>query len=617
MSIPRPPTTTAPLGRYSTSSNRPTFEDLNPRHSFQATPPFESDMDYRRSSFGLGSRPHSYHPQIHQELPRHPVIVHGAPPPITRYVCFQKRPSGRPWKNEWETCDHITMSISPEETEKQIRKHDEPGRDIGTCISKLGKYQLRHLRKQEDKLNKSEKDIKNFKWVVSAVGKEKKQSGGASQTFWAIYSRQSRFRPTTAPAPGRPPLPGRSQTYTHHSTAPIRREEQPYDGPIVVQSVEIPAPPRPSSFIGGRPASFSGGRPATSGGYYGGDFMSPTGPPQVQDVNPVRQGFPMFSTPGPQLREVDGRSSFTHAQLLSQAADAFPRAATRMPLGVEAQGFGYQQPHSAEPRTSMPSITRTQSTRVEQSFQAEQPSKRSPRHSEGRQSRRTQQTPPQERHRRSSSMAAPRVRQTENYQDHAPPPAENRKSMNRRSTAVELPEVYPEDKMNRTDRWVESSISGSSGLGTSTVGSGDGGSVVGDYVLNPPPMGKRRNSVSTYAGKDYYQNTSGNRRSMAGDYYVDAKPALEMQMQYETTPQHQRGRLEPKYVGYHGVGAKRSASRRRSRYGGAEDGDYEYESADESMQEQMRNLRVNSSTSRRGPSRPQYRRYRGLVEYGR
>ncbi|RPB16180.1 hypothetical protein P167DRAFT_353330 [Morchella conica CCBAS932] len=124
-----------------------------------------------------------------------PAIVQDAPSPITRYVCFQKRSSALPWKNEWETCDPITMSISPEETEKHIKKHDEPGRDIDTCISKLGKYQLRHLRKQEDKLNKSEKDVKNFKWVVSAVGEEKEQNDGASHKFWAIYSRQSRSRP--------------------------------------------------------------------------------------------------------------------------------------------------------------------------------------------------------------------------------------------------------------------------------------------------------------------------------------------------------------------------------------------------------------------------------------
>lgn len=587
------------------------------------------------------------------------IPVQSSQPPITRYVCFQKRPSKSVWKNEWETCDHITMSIGPDETEKQIRRHDEPGKDLTTSISRLGKYQIRHLRKHEDKLNASEKDTKNWKWVVSAVGKEKK-AGGSTQTFWAIYSREPRVRPTATA--GRPPT--RAQTFTHTTKTVPRREDPGYDGPIVVQSVEIPAPPRPGAFPGARPSTAGG---YTSGQYFANDFAAEVFPapaqiqptiqststgfgslpgPQLREINPVRHTpFPQFQSSGPQIRELDpARTSFSQFKGPGQSVDSFARPTNRTQPAVEAQNFGYQQPHSAEPRASMPGLSsisaapihRQQSTRVDQPFQPE--AKRSPRHSDLRPAIKQYHGPPpqqEQRRRRSNSIAAPRARQEIpeiRYNDHVEP----RKS---RRSALDLPE-YSEDKMNRTDRWVESSISGSSGTGTSTVGSGDGGSVVGEYVLNPPPMGRRRDSVSTYAGKDYYTNSSAGgltrgrsfnegarqRRSATNDYYTDPRPAApqrratqDYDLQYANNT---LSRPSPKYVGYHGAGRRRSPSRKRSRsrhYGGRDSDpeDYEYESADE-VTEAVRNLRVNSSTTRR-PSRSgtQYRRYRGLVEYGR
>lgn len=703
MSVPRPSTATASLGRFA-SGGRPQFNESGSgsRHQF---PPFEADIDYHpnpnpRAGFGSGQRPRpqSYHAQIHQETPQHPHPHHSPPgasapirasvgrtfpsdvgqgagqhpggprassisiqnsqPPVTRYVCFQKKPNKNIWKNEWETCDHITMSIGPEETERQIRRHNEPGKDLVTSISRLGKYQIRHLRKHEDKLNVSEKDSKSWKWVVSAVGKEKKP-GGSSQTFWAIYSREPRVRPTNTSA--RPPT--RAQTFAHPTKTVPRHEDPGYDGPIVVQSVEIPAPPRPNVFPGARPSTAGG---YTSGQYFANDFLSeafpapataqpsiqPTsagfGPlpgPQLREIRPGSHApFPPFPGSGPHIREVDpGRStSFSQFQGPSQSTDAFLRPANRTQPAVEVQNFGYQQPHSAEPRPSMPGMSsmpaaplhRQQSVRVDQPFQPE--AKRSPRHSDVRPA--IKYTPPQQeqRRKRSNSIAAPRVHQDLpeiRYNDHV----DTRK--NQRS-ALDLP-PYSEDKMHRTDRWLESSISGSSGTGTSTVGSGDGGSVVGEYVLNPPPMGRRRDSVSTYAGKDYYTNSSAGgltrgrsfnegarrRRSTADDYYIDSRPAAQPRratqdydLQYANNPQ---SRSSPKYVGYHGVGRRRSPSRKRSRsrhYGGRDSGpeDYEYESADEAT-EAMGNLRVNNSTARRGPPRPgtQYRRLRGLVEYGR
>lgn len=681
MSVPRP--TTAPLGRFA-----PGELGSGPYLQFQVSS-FEAD-DYRHNpntrpgfSPGQTQRPQSYHSQMHQEALSHPnvhhqppgaaaptratvgssgtgqggsgigqhnrtgprvspIIVQNPPIPVTRYVCFQKKPNKNIWKNEWETCDHITMSIGPEETQKQIRRHDEPGKDLPASISRLGKYQQRHLRKHEDKLNTSGKDSKNWKWVVSAVGKEKK-TGGSSQTFWAIYSREPKFRPTNTP--GRPPT--RSQTFPHPNEATSRHEDPAYDGPIVVQSVEIPAPPRPSSYSQARPATAGG---YTSGQYFQNGFMPEVFPgpapiqPTASKFGPLpgsHAPFPQFSGPGPQIREVNPGpvrpASFSQFQGLGHPADSFPRSANRAHPAVEAQSFGYQKPHSAEPRH--PALHRPQSNRVDQPFQPE--SKRSPRRTDARpaakQFQRAGPPPKQDqRRRRSSSMAAPRVRQErpESYHDHV----DTRK--NRRST-LDLPQ-YPEDKMNRTDRWVESSISGSSGLGTSTVGSGDGGSVVGEYVLNPPPMGKRRNSISTYTGKDYYTNSSAGgltrgrstnegarqRRSAAGDYYIDSRPTAparratqDFDLQYAANP---RGRPAPKYVGYHDVSRRRSMSRKRSRsrhWGGREgrgsdSEDYEYESADE-MMDVMRNLRINSSTSRRAPSRPpsQYRRYPELVEF--
>lgn len=697
MAATRPSTAT---GRFA-STSRLQLDESGPgsRHQFQVSS-FEPDTDYRgpnaRAGFGPGqSRPQSYHPQIHQEPSQHPhphhppvasaqirasvgrtlsgvgkhpggprvspIIVQGLQPPITRYVCFQKKPNKTIWKNEWETCDHITMSIGPEETERQIRRHDESGKDLLTSISRLGKYQQRHLRKHEDKLNTSEKDTKNWKWVVSAVGKEKKASG-SSQTFWAIYSREPRIRP--ASTPGRPPT--RAQTFAHPAaTATVtRHEDLGYDGPIVVQSVEIPAPPRSGAFLGTRPSTAGG---YTSGQYFGNDFIpgvfpAPTAPvqpsiqpigasfgpqsgPQLHEViNPGRHHFDIKG-PGPQIREVDpGRpTSFSQFQGPSQSTDSFQRPVNRTQPAVEAQNFGYQKPHSAEPRPSMSgvslnspvSIHRQRSNRVDQPFQPE--TKRSPRHSDVRPAVNQYHGPPpqqERRRRRSISMAAPRVRQERpdsHYNDHT----DTRKP---RRSALDLP-AHPEDKMNRTDRWVESSISGSSGTGTSTVGSGDGGSMVGEYVLNPPPMGRRRDSISTYAGKDYYTNSSAGgltrgrsfnegasrRRSTVDDYYIDSKPTAPPRRAAQGYDLHYannaQSRPSPKYVGYHGVGRRRSPSRKRSRsrhYGGrdSDPDDYEYESADETT-EAARNLRINSSTSTRRPRQgAQYRRFRGLVEYG-
>lgn len=685
MAVPRPSTATAPLGRFA-SGGRPQFDEPGPgpRHQFQVSS-FEADIDYRNTRAGPGpgqpQRPQSYHPQIHQEAPQNPhahhppgasaqirasvgrsgpgigqhpggprvspIVIQGLQPPLTRYVCFQKKPNSYIWKDGWETCDHITMSIGPEETERQIRRHDEPGKDLLTSISRLGKYQQRHLRKHEDKLNTGEKDLKNWKWVVSAVGKEKKPGGGSSQTFWAIYSREPRIRP--ASTPGRPPT--RAQTFAHPTATAPRHEDPTYDGPIVVQSVEIPAPPRLGSFPGARPSTAGG---YTSGQYFANDFMpeifpTPTAPvqplpgPQLHEViNPGRHHFD-FKGSGPQIREIDpGRATyFSQFQGPSQSTDSFQRPVNRTQPAVEAQNFGYQKPHSAEPRPSTSgvssnppvSIHRQQSNRVDQPFQPE--TKRSPRHSDVRPAVNQYHGPPpqqERRPRRGNSTAAPRVRQER--------PDIHTDTRKPRRSALDLPE-HSEDKMNRTDRWVESSISGSSGTGTSTVGSGDGGSAVGEYVLNPPPMGRRRDSISTYAGKDYYTNSSAGgltrgrsfnegarrRRSAVDDYYIDSKPAAPPRratqgydLQYANNTQ---SRPSPKYVGYHGVGRRRSPGRKRSRsrhYGGrdSDPGDYEYESADETT-EAMRNLQVNSSTSTRRLSRQgtQYRRYRGLVEYGR
>lgn len=695
MAAPRPSTASASLGRFASGSRLHLDEPgPGPRNQFQVSS-FEDDIDYRnpntRTGFGPGQpRPQSYQPQIHQASqnphvhhpagasaqirasvgrsgsgvgqypggPRvSPIIIQNLQPPVTRYVCFQKKPNKNIWKNEWETCDHITMSIGPEETERQIRRHDEPGKDLLTSISRLGKYQQRHLRKHEDKLNTSEKDIKNWKWVVSAVGKEKKVGGGSSQTFWAIYSREPRIRP--ASTPGRPPT--RAQTFTHPTATITRREDPAYDGPIVVQSVEIPAPPRSGGFLGARPSTAGG---YTSGQYFANDFMSeafpaPTAPvqptiqptgagfgprpgPQLHEViNPGRHHFDIKG-PGPQIREIDPAraTSFSQFQGPSQSTDSFQRPVNRTQPAVEAQNFGYQKPHSAEPRPSASgvslnpstSIHRQRSNRVDQPFQPEP--KRSPRHSDVRPAMAHGPPPQQERRRRrSNSMAAPRIRQERpdvHYSDHP----DMRKP---RRSALDLP-AHPEDKMNRTDRWVESSISGSSGTGTSTVGSGDGGSVVGEYVLNPPPMGRRRDSISTYAGKDYYTNSSAGgltrgrsfnegasrRRSTVDDYYIDSKPTALPRRATQGYDLHYanntQSRPSPKYVGYHGVGRRRSPSRKRSRsrhYGGrdSDPDDYEYESADE-MAEAVRNLRVNSSASTRRLSRPGTQYRRGLVEYG-
>src|SRR5207302_3780903 len=60
---------------------------------------------------------------------------------------------------------------------------------------------------------------------------------------------------------------------------------------------------------------------------------------------------------------------------------------------------------------------------------------------------------------------------------------------------------WDSDKMHRTDKWVESSISDSSGVGSTTSSQDSPPGDYGGYILDPPPPARRR-SISVHGRRE-------------------------------------------------------------------------------------------------------------------
>ncbi|KAA8899750.1 hypothetical protein FN846DRAFT_959898 [Sphaerosporella brunnea] len=128
--------------------------------------------------------------------------------PIRQFVNFKNlRHLNQPGQ-QWEHCEHITIALSPDELERKIRCHDVPGNDLIRCLTSMGVYRQRHVRKYEEKLNNRESDPGNWSWTLEALGEVRDKPKATPHTFWAIFqrtsrkdngqqSRQSRLQPVT------------------------------------------------------------------------------------------------------------------------------------------------------------------------------------------------------------------------------------------------------------------------------------------------------------------------------------------------------------------------------------------------------------------------------------
>lgn len=547
---------------------------------------------------------------------RRPVVIQHGQLPVTRYVCFKKRPNKSIWDSGLTTCDHITMTISPEETERQIRKHDGPGRGLLDAISKLASYQQRHIRMYEVKLNETETD-RRWHWVVSAVGNE----NPGKKTCWAIYSRVlksqakgSSQRPSTAKSQHTTPNVGGRGNARYSAT---------------VQPVQIPPPPRPGTYPPPPEQPKPPGAFLQQRRYTENDFMPGAFPDEFPQPQPgmTRPSADFDYASGPRIREAEPQipGAFPQFQDQMQPSEPFRRSAIRN--NQPHASFSGQDPHHYANvpgnRASMP------------------PGGFDPHGARGRESHRPpsrsrRETPSggqQQQYHRSSQLQQRRRRHNSvppEYHERSGGRLEGRRG-SRRSTRNEIEsEGWDEDRKSRTDRWVESSISGSSGI-DSTIESGNG-----EYVLEPPPPARRRNSLSTYGDRGYYPTSSaeiprgrslyeGPRgRHHQNDYYTDRHQSPPRQggyeLEYESAREHGGRRYSSRYQGGGAyVRPGRSLSRRRSGYyRDSRQDEFEYESADE-MATAMQSMHINSG--RDGPSRPgTYTRYlvnQGLLKYGR
>jgi hypothetical protein len=115
-----------------------------------------------------------------------------SPTPTRRFVTFKNlRYMNKPGQ-QWEHCEHITISLSPEEIERKIRCHDLPGNDLTRCLTSMGVYRQRHVRRYEDKLNNREFDRSSWSWVLKALGELRERPKSTPHTFWAIFQRTAK-----------------------------------------------------------------------------------------------------------------------------------------------------------------------------------------------------------------------------------------------------------------------------------------------------------------------------------------------------------------------------------------------------------------------------------------
>lgn len=107
---------------------------------------------------------------VHVTQPARPIET-----PTRRYITFKNRRDLNEPGNQWANCDIITMEISPDEIERQIRRHDIPGEDLLTVLGNMGVMRNRHVSRQEEKLNQREPDPENWKWVLEGLGELKEK----------------------------------------------------------------------------------------------------------------------------------------------------------------------------------------------------------------------------------------------------------------------------------------------------------------------------------------------------------------------------------------------------------------------------------------------------------
>lgn len=126
---------------------------------------------------------HVSHRQTMDELPKNPV---------RQFVTFKNLRHLNTPGQQWEHCEHITIALTPEELERKVRNHDIPGNDLIHCLTSMGVYRQRHVRKYEDKLNQREADPANWHWVLEALGELRDKPKATPHTFWAIFQRTQR-----------------------------------------------------------------------------------------------------------------------------------------------------------------------------------------------------------------------------------------------------------------------------------------------------------------------------------------------------------------------------------------------------------------------------------------
>jgi hypothetical protein len=112
--------------------------------------------------------------------------------PVRQFVNFKNLRHLNRAGQQWEHCEHITIALSPDELERKIRCHDVPGNDLIRCLTSMGVYRQRHVRKYEEKLNSRESDPGNWSWTLEALGEVRDKPKATPHTFWAIFQRTSR-----------------------------------------------------------------------------------------------------------------------------------------------------------------------------------------------------------------------------------------------------------------------------------------------------------------------------------------------------------------------------------------------------------------------------------------
>jgi len=169
---------------------------------------------------------------VHATSPRH-IVPEETSTPVRQFVNFKNlRHLNQPGQ-QWEHCEHITIALSPDELERKIRCHDAPGNDLIRCLTGMGVYRQRHVRKYEDKLNNREADPSHWMWTLEALGEVRDKPKATPHTFWAIFQRTAR-KTETQPQAGQ--VRFQPQVTVHHEPLQIV-ESAP------LQPMQTPAPP--------------------------------------------------------------------------------------------------------------------------------------------------------------------------------------------------------------------------------------------------------------------------------------------------------------------------------------------------------------------------------------